>query len=156
MTKVKKEVFPTLDIKVKKHSRDDLALPKYMTDCAAGADLCADIDEPITLLPGKRVVVPTGLSFEVPYGYEIQIRPRSGIASKHGITVVNTPGTIDAGYRGIVGVILINHGDEPFYIERGDRIAQMVVTVCWQANFLLVDELSDSERGAGGFGHTGK
>lgn len=134
-----------------------LELPAYETDLAAGVDLRAaiDADDPFELKPGARTLVPTGFAMALPPGYEAQIRPRSGLAYKNGITVVNTPGTIDADYRGEVKILLINHGDKTFKINRGDRIAQMVVAPVTQADFELVDSLSETVRGAGGYGSTG-
>lgn len=133
----------------------DLALPAYATADAAGADLLAAVEESVTLAPGAFQIIPTGIAMAIPAGYEVQVRPRSGLAAKHGVTVLNSPGTIDADYRGEVGVILINHGTVPFVVERGMRIAQMVVapvnTVAWQE----VPDLEASERGSGGFGSTG-
>ena len=136
----------------------DLELPKYETVLAAGADLRAAVpaDMPMTLKPGARALVPTGFAMALPAGYEAQIRPRSGLAYKHGITCLNTPGTIDADYRGEVKVLLINHGDAPFKIERGERIAQMVIAPITQPEFERVEFLSETARGAGGFGSTGK
>lgn len=133
----------------------DLPLPSYESAQAAGLDLPACIDEPITLAPGERRLIPTGLKMAIPAGFEAQVRPRSGLALKHGLTVLNSPGTVDADYRGEVGVILINLGDEPFVIERGMRIAQMVFARVEQAEFLQVQVLDDTERGSGGFGHSG-
>jgi len=135
----------------------DLALPAYETDLAAGADLRAAVpeDAPMTLSPGKRALVPTGFAMALPAGYEAQIRPRSGLAYKHGITCLNTPGTIDADYRGEVKVLLINHGQEAFTIKRGERIAQMVIAPITQPKFTRVEDLSETKRGAGGFGSTG-
>ncbi len=130
-------------------------LPVYKTEGSAGADVCALLSEPLTLAPGKRAMVPTGLFFEIPQGYEIQVRPRSGLAAKNGITCLNTPGTIDSDYRGEVKVILINHGEEPFVINTGDRIAQLVVSPATQGRFSLSAALSETERGTGGFGSTG-
>jgi dUTP pyrophosphatase len=127
-----------------------------MTQHSAGMDLCADIAEDITLLPGDRALVATGLCIALPEGYEAQIRPRSGLALKHGVSLVNSPGTIDSDYRGEIGVILINHGTEPFMVRRGERIAQMIVA---QFNRVVWDEqceLESSARGEGGFGHTGR
>lgn len=133
----------------------DLPLPAYATEQSAGMDLCAAIDEEIVIDAGKRALVPTGLAIALPAGFEAQIRPRSGLAAKNGVTVLNTPGTIDADYRGEIKVILANLGDEPFTIERGMRIAQMVVarheTVAWD----VVENLDETARGAGGFGSTG-
>lgn len=135
----------------------DLQLPAFETDLAAGADLRAALgeNETMTLEPGARALVPTGLAMALPAGYEAQIRPRSGLAYKHGITVLNTPGTIDADYRGEVKVLLINHGTEVFDIKRGERIAQMIIASITQPHFLVVEELTDTDRGAGGFGSTG-
>lgn len=134
---------------------EDLQLPRKMTDGAAGFDLQAAINEPVTLQPGERQLIATGFAMAMPNELEAQIRPRSGLAYKHGITVLNSPGTIDADYRGEVKVLLINHGQQPFTIERGERIAQMVIQFVPQINNIEVDELSDTVRGAGGFGHTG-
>jgi dUTP pyrophosphatase len=133
----------------------DLPLPSYMSEHAAGADLCAAIDEELTLLPGARSLVPTGLSIALPPGFEAQVRPRSGLALRDGVTCLNSPGTIDADYRGPIGVILANLGSVPVTIKRGDRIAQLVVAPVSRAQFHLVDELPSSERGDGGFGSTG-
>lgn len=130
-------------------------LPQYATALSAGVDLRANISEPITLQPMQRVMVPTGLFIALPAGYEAQVRPRSGLALKKGITVLNSPGTIDADYRGEICIILINLSDEPFVINDGERIAQMVVARHEQAEWIEVEELSVTERGAGGFGHTG-
>lgn len=130
-------------------------LPSYQTTGAAGADVCACLSQPIVLEPGSRAMVPTGLSFEIPRGYEVQVRPRSGLAAKNGVTVLNSPGTIDSDYRGEVKVILINLGSEPFAISHGDRIAQLIVAPVEQARFHVVENLSSTERGQGGFGSTG-
>jgi dUTP pyrophosphatase len=148
----------SVDVRVKRlpHGKD-LPLPTYQTASSAGLDLQAAI-APQTILviePGSRELVPTGLAIELPEGFEAQIRPRSGLALKKGVTLVNTPGTIDADYRGEIGVIVINHGSEPFEIVRGDRIAQMIVAPVVQARLVEVDDLSSSDRGAGGFGSTG-
>lgn len=136
---------------------DGLELPAYETANSAGVDLRAAVAEnaPITLLTGERTLIPTGLAMEIPEGYEAQIRPRSGLAIKNGVTALNSPGTIDADYRGEVQVILINHGAEPFTVERGMRIAQMVIAPVTQVTFTTTEELSSTERGAGGFGSTG-
>ena len=131
-------------------------LPKYESAQAAGMDLRTSIDEPVTLQPLERKLFPTGLFLELPAGYEAQIRPRSGLAMKHGITVLNTPGTIDADYRGEVGVILVNLSGEAFTIEPGERIAQMVIARHEQPEVVEVTELSQTERGTGGFGHSGR
>ena len=136
---------------------EGLELPAYESDAAAGVDLRAAVEEgaPIKLTPGERVLVPTGLAMELPDNFEAQIRPRSGLAIKNGITALNSPGTIDADYRGEVKIILINHGQETFTIERGMRIAQMVIAPIVQARFHVSDELSETKRGSGGFGSTG-
>ena len=143
-------------LKIKKLSHYKGELPAYQTPLASGFDVRAQIESPIVLKPGERAMVATGLSFEIPPGYEIQCRPRSGLAAKHGISVVNTPGTIDADYRGEVKAILINHGQEPFEIKDQERIAQLVLAPVVQADFELAEELSDTSRGAGGFGSTGR
>jgi dUTP pyrophosphatase len=134
-----------------------LPLPAYQTADAAGLDLTAAVaeDAPVTLAPGGRSVIPTGLAMALPSGTEAQIRPRSGLAARHGITVLNTPATIDADYRGEIGVLLINHGSEPFVIRRGERIAQLVIARVAQAQLLPVNSLSPSPRGTGGWGSTG-
>lgn len=131
-------------------------LPAYATPLSAGVDLRAFLSEPVELKPMERKLIPTGLSIELPAGYEAQIRPRSGLALKKGITVLNTPGTIDADYRGEIGVILINLSNEPFVVENGERICQMVIAKHETAHWELTQQLSETERGAGGFGHTGK
>ncbi len=130
-------------------------LPEYSTPCSAGVDLRANIDEPLVIKPLQRVLVPTGLYMALPEGYEAQVRPRSGLALKHGVTVLNTPGTIDADYRGEIGVILVNLGQEDFVVRDGDRIAQMVIARYEQADFVSVETLDQTERGEGGFGHSG-
>lgn len=133
----------------------DLPLPEYATTHAAGMDLHAAVDADLTLAPGKRGMVPTGLAIALPDGYEAQIRPRSGLAAKNGVTVLNSPGTVDADYRGEVKVILANLGDEPFVITRGMRIAQMIIAPVTRGTWVEVTELPDSDRGTGGFGSTG-
>ncbi|WP_425078912.1 dUTP diphosphatase [Ruegeria denitrificans] len=135
-----------------------VALPSYETSGAAGADVRANLPggAPITLDPGQRALVPTGLRIEIPQGYEVQVRPRSGLALKHGITLPNTPGTIDSDYRGPLGVIVMNAGQERFEIAHGDRIAQLVVVPVVQATFELAQALGETDRGAGGFGSTGR
>lgn len=133
----------------------DLALPAYATTHSAGMDLMAAIADPITLAPGERKLIPTGIAIALPDGFEAQVRPRSGLALKHGLSIVNAPGTVDADYRGEVGVLLINLGQENFSIERGMRIAQMVIAPYSRARFNEVLELPSSERGEGGFGSTG-
>ena len=134
---------------------EDLPLPEYATASSAGIDLLAAVTEDVTLQPGARGLIPTGIAIALPPGTEAQVRPRSGLALKHGISVLNAPGTIDADYRGEIGVILINLGQEPFTIGRGSRIAQMVIAPCGQARWHTVDILPDSARGEGGFGSTG-
>lgn len=137
---------------------EGLALPAYQSADAAGLDLLAAVaeDAPLVLLPGKHALVPTGLAIALPPGFEAQVRPRSGLAARHGVTVLNSPGTIDADYRGEIGVILINHGEAPFTIRRGERIAQMVIAPVVQAQLVSVVTLSATERGSGGFGSTGR
>lgn len=130
-------------------------LPEYKTSGSAGMDLKANIDKPFVLNPGCRTLIPTGLFMKLPIGYEGQVRPRSGLALKYGITVLNTPGTVDSDYRNEIGVILINHSDEPFTINPGDRIAQLVISKVEHAEFDLVEELPEGEDRGGGFGHTG-
>jgi dUTP pyrophosphatase len=142
-------------MKIKIVNRSHHALPQYATEQSAGVDLRANLQAPIELRPMERRLIPTGLFLSLPKGYEAQVRPRSGLALKHGITVLNTPGTIDADYRGEVGVILINLSSEPFIIEDGERIAQMVIARHEQAEWHQVEVLDETERGAGGFGHSG-
>lgn len=142
-------------LKVKIINRGRQPLPTYATALSAGMDLRANIDEDVTLLPMQRQLVPTGLYIALPEGYEAQIRPRSGLALKHGITVLNTPGTVDADYRGEIMVLLVNFSDEPFVVKDGERIAQMIVAKHEQVNFELTETLDETERGAGGYGHTG-
>ena len=142
---------------VKVINKSDNKLPAYETSNSAGMDLRANLPEgEITLNPMQRALIPTGLFMEIPEGYEGQVRPRSGLAAKNGITVLNTPGTIDADYRGEIKVILVNLSDTPFAVKHGERIAQMVFAKCEQATLLNVEAISETERGAGGFGHTGK
>ncbi len=143
-------------MKIRIVNKSTNALPQYATSQSAGIDLRANLAEPVVLKPMERKLIPTGLFIELPEGYEAQIRPRSGLALKHGITVLNTPGTIDADYRGEIGVILINLSPEDFKIEHGERICQMVIARHEQAEWIQVEELNETERGAGGFGHTGK
>lgn len=142
-------------MKVKIINKSNNPLPKYSTAQSAGVDLRASIEKPVYVGAFDDRLIPTGLYIELPEGYEAQIRPRSGLAIKHQITVLNSPGTIDADYRGEIGVILINHSDTPFIVEPGDRIAQLVFNKVEQAEFVEVEELSETERGKGGFGHTG-
>lgn len=145
---------PVVKVKRLPHGAD-LDLPCYETALAAGADVRAAIDAPVTLAPGERFMTPTGIAIALPPGWEAQMRPRSGLAAKYGVTCVNAPGTIDADYRGELKVILINHGKEDFTINRGDRIGQMVIAPVWQARFETADDLDETARGAGGFGSTG-
>ena len=133
---------------------DGLPLPQYASDAAAGLDITSAED--LVLDPGKRHAFATGLAIEIPHGFEVQVRPRSGLAIKHGVTCLNTPGTIDSDYRGEVKVILINHGEEPFHVRRGERIAQLVPAQVTKASFSEVAELGETSRGAGGFGSTGR
>jgi len=144
-----------IKVHVKTIGYDDIPLPKYMTSGSAGLDLYACITETMKIESGSTALVPTGLALEIPQGYEAQIRPRSGLALKWGITLLNTPGTIDCDYRGEIKIIMINHGHEAFIINRGDRIAQMVFCPVATASLEIVDELSETNRGQGGFGHTG-
>ena len=142
-----------MEVSIINHSKH--ALPQYATEHSAGMDLRADLDHPIILKPLERRLIPTGLYIALPEGYEAQVRPRSGLALKHGITLLNTPGTIDADYRGEIGVILVNLSNQDFVVEDGERIAQLVIAryerICWK----VVEILEETERGAGGFGHTG-
>jgi len=135
---------------------NDIPLPSYSTEHSAGMDVRAAVGESIVVRPGEIVLVPTNLSVEIPVGYEIQVRPRSGLAIKHGIGILNSPGTIDSDYRGEVKIILFNFGKEKFVIKRGERIAQLVLSKVYQARLLEVEELNETKRGSGGFGHTGK
>ncbi len=143
-------------MKVKIVNRSRFALPEYQTPLSAGLDIRADLDAPVTLGPLERAMIPTGLFVELPEGCEMQIRPRSGLAAKHGITVLNSPGTIDADYRGEIKIILVNLSGEPFTVEAGERIAQMIVARYEQIEWQPVEELGATARGAGGFGSTGK
>ena len=148
----------TIEIKVARvgSHNSDLPLPRYMTEHASGADLVAAVEQSIVINPGERTLVPTGLAVSIPPGYEAQIRPRSGLALNHGVTLLNAPGTIDADYRGEIRLIVINHGDQPFTVERGDRLAQMVMCRSYRAVFEEVVVLEETARNEGGFGHTGK
>ena len=143
-------------MKVKIVNRSRFALPEYQTPLSAGLDVRADLDAPVTLGPLQRAMIPTGLFVELPEGCEMQIRPRSGLAAKHGVTVLNSPGTVDADYRGEIKIILVNLSDEPFTIEAGERIAQMIVARYEQIEWQPAEGLGATERGAGGFGSTGK
>ncbi len=142
-------------MKIKVVNKGRQPLPQYATPQSAGMDLRAQLDEPVTLRPLERRLIPTGLFIALPQGYEAQVRPRSGLALKHGITVLNAPGTIDADYRGEVGVLLVNLSDTPFVVNDGERIAQMVIARHEQGEWMPVEELDDTERGTGGYGHTG-
>ena len=133
----------------------DLPLPSYATEHASGLDVAAAVTDPVEIPPGGRALIPTGLAIAVPPGLEVQVRPRSGLALKHGVTVLNTPGTIDADYRGEVKVILVNLGADPFTVRRGDRVAQLVVAPVSRVQIVVVDSLDGTARGPGGFGHTG-
>ena len=143
-----------IDVKIIR-CRPKAQLPQYMTEQAAGMDLYAILDKDVVLAPGQRGMVPTGIAIALPFGYEAQVRPRSGLAAKHGVTLVNSPGTIDADYRGEISVIMINHGETDFIIKSGERIAQMIVTPVSHCKWNLVENLEESQRGSGGFGHTG-
>ena len=151
---------PVISVQWTEDADQSLALPAYETAQAAGADIRANFPPNartgLGLAPGERALIPTGLRFEIPPGYEVQLRPRSGLALKQGIALVNAPGTVDADYRGPVGIIVINHGQAPVRIAHGDRIAQIVVAPVTQAQFALAEHLSDTARGAGGFGSTGR
>lgn len=140
----------------KKRGSSDLPMPRYATQGASGMDLCADVNGEVTLLPGDIKLISAGIYISIPEGYEAEVRPRSGLAIKHGISLVNTPGTIDSDYRGLVNLIMINHGKEPFTIHRGERIAQMVIKEVVKAEIEVKEELDDTVRSRGGFGHTGK
>jgi dUTP pyrophosphatase len=145
----------TIPVKRLRPEGDDLPLPAYASAAAAGMDLVADIPGELTLPAGARALVPTGIAIALPPGYEAQVRPRSGLALRHGVTLLNAPGTIDADYRGEISVVLVNLGRDPYTVRRGDRIAQMIVAPVSRASWRLVDELDATRRGAGGFGHTG-
>ena len=142
-------------IQVKVINKGKQPLPAYATEQSAGMDLRADVEQPVTLKPLERRLIPTGLHIALPQGYEAQVRPRSGLALKHGITVLNTPGTIDADYRGEIGVVLVNLSNEDFVVNPGERVAQMVIAQYEQAVLQTVDTLDETERGEGGYGHTG-
>jgi dUTP pyrophosphatase len=144
-----------VQLQIKRLRGEGTLLPRYMTPHSAGMDLFASLEEEITLSPGGRRLIPTGVAIALPEGYEAQVRPRSGLALRHGVTLLNTPGTVDADYRGEIGAIMINLGAEPFVIKDGDRIAQLVVHQVCRAELQEVDELPESSRGEGGFGHTG-
>ena len=140
----------------KKEGCQDLPVPRYATSGSSGVDLYADVNEEVTLLPGDIKLISAGIYISIPEGYEAEVRPRSGLALKHGISLVNAPGTIDSDYRGLVNLIMINHGKEPFAIHRGDRIAQMIIAKHEKAEMIQVETLNETKRGEGGFGSTGK
>jgi len=142
-------------IEIKIQLMDGASLPEYQSTGSAGADLCALLQEPVVLSPGKTILVPTGIFLEIPDGYEAQIRPRSGLALKHGITLLNSPGTIDSDYRGEIKIIMTNFGNENFIIENGMRIGQMIFARVYRGNFIKVEKLNETERNEGGFGHSG-
>jgi dUTP pyrophosphatase len=141
--------------RIRPQEDSDLPSPRYMTEKSSGMDLYAAVNEEIFLNPGQRRLIPTGIAVSVPEGYEAQVRPRSGLALRDGITLANTPGTIDADYRGEIGVLLINHGEKPFQVKRGDRVAQMVIVPVARAELEWVEDLDETPRSGGGFGHTG-
>ncbi len=149
--------FPSIDFLRLAPDKDrDIALPHYMTAQSAGMDICAALEDDLVLAPGRIALVPTGFAMALPDGFEAQIRPRSGLAVKYGIGIINAPGTIDADYRGEVKIALINMGPEPVTLKRGDRVAQMVIQKVYQARIKVVDRLDDTDRSIGGFGHTGR
>jgi dUTP pyrophosphatase len=147
-----------INIRIKRISKEynDIPLPEYATEGSAGMDIRAAVNEPLIVKMGEVVIVPTNLSVEIPQGYEIQVRPRSGLAAKHGIGILNSPGTVDSDYRGEIKIILINFGKENFTIQKGERIAQLIISRVFRANFNEENSLNESKRGTGGFGHTGK
>jgi len=148
--------MPTIKVKIKQaENANDLPLPRYATNGSSGMDIYAAVDSELTIEPGEIKLIPTGFYLSIPQGYEAEIRPRSGLALKHGITLVNAPGTIDSDFRGLVGVILANLGKEPYIIRRGDKIAQMVFKETVNTDLELCEELDETERAGGGFGHTG-
>ena len=148
---------PSIDfLRLDPDNNQDIPLPRYMTAQSSGMDICAVLDDDLVLAPGRISLVPTGFAMALPDGFEAQIRPRSGLAVKHGITIINAPGTIDADYRGEVKVALINLGQEPVTLKRGDRIAQMVIQQVCQVQIEIVEQLDDTDRSVGGFGHTGR
>jgi dUTP pyrophosphatase len=144
-----------MQVLIKRLHGFDLPLPRYMTAGAAGVDLYAAVEAEITIAPGNRALIPTGIAIALPDGYEAQIRPRSGLALKHGLTLLNSPGTIDCDYRGEIKLIVINLGDKEYILERGERVAQMIFSRVERAEFMEVDRLDETPRGSGGFGHTG-
>jgi len=149
--------FPSIAfLRLNPEKDKDIPLPRYMTDQSAGMDICAALEEDLILEPGRVVLIPTGFAMALPGGFEAQIRPRSGLAVKHGISIINSPGTIDADYRGEVKIALINLGTNPVLLKRGDRIAQMVIQQVYKAEIKVVEHLDNTDRSAGGFGHTGR
>ena len=140
----------------RKKGCEDLPVPKYATGGSSGIDLTADVDGETVIMPGEIRLISSGIYVSIPEGYEAEIRPRSGLALKHGVSLLNTPGTIDSDYRGLLSLIMINHGKEPFKIKRGDRVAQMVIKEVMKADLKIVDELDETVRSSGGFGHTGR
>jgi dUTP pyrophosphatase len=148
--------MPALLIRRVRDREPPIPLPAYQTAGSAGLDLSADVDAPVVIPPGERRLVPTGLAMQLPAGHEGQVRPRSGLALKHGVTVLNAPGTIDEDFTGEVGIVLVNHGKEPFVVERGMRIAQLVVAPVTRVEPTLVEALNETARGAGGYGSTGR
>jgi dUTP pyrophosphatase len=151
--KISRESFIDMEVKIVNKSKHDL--PRYETEASAGMDLRANIDKPVLLKPLERTLMPTGLFIELPLGFEAQVRPRSGMAIKHGITVLNTPGTIDADYRGEIKVILVNLSNQDYEVKDGERVAQMIISEHEKADWKLVENLNTTDRGSGGFGHTG-
>ena len=148
---------PSIDfLRLDPDKNQDIPLPRYMTAQSSGMDICAALNDDLVLAPGRISLVPTGFAMALPDGFEAQIRPRSGLAVKHGISIINAPGTIDADYRGEVKIALINLGQEPVTLKRGDRIAQMVIQQVCQVRINVVEQLTDTDRSAGGFGHTGR
>ncbi|MFP4475560.1 MAG: dUTP diphosphatase [Desulfatibacillaceae bacterium] len=148
---------PTIRVKRLFPGRDaDIPLPRYMTPHSAGMDVCAAVEQDIVLEPGDIVLIPTGLAMAIPPGFEVQVRPRSGLAVKHGISLANSPGTIDADYRGEVSIALVNLGGKPYTVHRGDRVAQLIVGRAYTARVVETDDIDDTPRGHGGFGHTGR
>lgn len=158
VTIVTLKIMKKIDVLIKTISEkfSDIPLPQYATPGSSGMDVRAAVEDKITIEPGKVMLVPTNISVEIPIGYEIQVRPRSGLAAKYGIGVLNSPGTIDSDYRGEIKIILFNFSDKSFSIARGDRIAQLIIAEVITANLINTDELNSSKRGEGGFGHTGK
>ena len=149
-------VAPRVPLRFTRMGEEEVPAPSYQTEGAAGMDICAAIGQPVTIPPGERALIPTGWAVAIPPGYEGQIRPRSGLALRHGVTVLNAPGTVDSDYRGEMAVLLVNHGKDPFVIRKGDRIAQLVICPVAHAEALVVPSLDPTSRGAGGYGSTGR